>query len=172
MPGTLMERIKEVRKSIVIIGVIVGLSVSTLTCGAESEREFARPDLIPYIEQIAADYGVSPELIEAMIETESRGISSVSNGSCIGLMQVSTRWHRDRAARLGADMHTDEGNIITGVDYLMEMAADEEDLFYVLAKYNGQSDAAPGRANGYATEIINRSYELEVIHGKHQYESK
>ena len=152
--------------------VLAGISLLTLKCGATDEREFARPDLIPYIEQVSADYGVSPELIEAMIETESRGISSVSNGSCIGLMQVSTRWHRDRAARLGADMHTDEGNILTGVDYLMEMAAEEEDLFYVLAKYNGQSDAAPGRSNGYATEILNRTVELEVVHGKHQYESK
>ena len=154
------------------LALIVSISASTLTCGADDGKEFARPDLIPYIEQVAGDYGVSPELIEAMIETESRGISSVSNGSCIGLMQVSTRWHGDRAARLGVDLHTDEGNILCGTDYLMEMAAEEEDLYYVLAKYNGQQDAAPGRANGYATEILNRAEELEVVHGKRQYESK
>lgn len=152
--------------------MIISLSVPSLTCGATDEAEFLRPDLIPYIEEVAAEYCVSPELIEAIIETESQGISSVSNGTCIGLMQVSTRWHRDRAARLGVDLHTDEGNIKAGVDYLMEIAAEEDDPFYVLAKYNGQRSAAPGRENGYATGILTRAYELEVVHGKHRYESK
>jgi soluble lytic murein transglycosylase-like protein len=156
----------------IIAGVLILISLLTLTCGATDEREFARPDLIPYIEDVSAEYGVSPELIEAMIETESRGISSASNGSCIGLMQVSTRWHRDRAARLGVDIRTDEGNIKTGVDFLMELAAEDEDLYYVLARYNGQKNAAPGKINGYATEILNRANELEIVHGKRKYESK
>jgi len=155
--------------------VLVMTSLSTLTCGAADEREFLRPDLIPYIEQVAAEYCVSPELIEAMIETESRGISTVRNGSCVGLMQVSTRWHADRAASLGVSLLTDEGNILCGTSYLMNLVNDDDgegDLYYVLAKYNGQSDAAPGRENGYATEILTRAEELEVIHGKHEYESK
>lgn len=159
-------------KKLLIAALIVSINALTLTCGAEDEREFLRPDLIPYIEQVSTEYGVSPELIEAMIETESRGISSVRNGTCIGLMQVSTKWHGDRAARLGVDLHTDEGNIKAGVDYLMELAAEDEDLYYVLATYNGQSDAAPGKVNGYATEILNRADELEIVHGKRQYESK
>jgi hypothetical protein len=54
----------------------------------------------------------------------------------------------------------------------MELAAEDEDLYYVLATYNGQSDAAPGKVNGYATEILNRADELEIVHGKRQYESK
>lgn len=162
------------KKLMAALALIVALNASTLTCGATDEREFVRPDLIPYIEEVAAEYCVSPELIEAMIETESGGLSHVSNGSCIGLMQVSTRWHRDRAQRLGADLHTDQGNIMVGTDYLMELASDDDgegDLYYVLATYNGQSDAAPGKVSGYATEILNRADELEVIHGKRTYES-
>lgn len=155
----------------IVLAVIVLICGSIIAYGAE-EDEFVRPDLIPYIEEVAAEYCVSPELIEAMIETESRGISSAKSGSCIGLMQVSTRWHRDRAARLGVDMTTDEGNIKTGVDFLMELAAEDDDLFYVLARYNGQKNAAPGKSNSYAAEILNRANELEVIHGKHKYESK
>lgn len=151
--------------------MLVMTSLSTLTCGAADEREFARPDLIPYIEQVAAEYCMSPELIEAMIETESRGISTVRNGSCRGLMQVSTKWHADRAARLHADILTDEGNILVACDYINDLRTEDEDLFCVLAKYNGQSDAATGKANGYATEILNRADELEVVHGKRQYES-
>ena len=152
--------------------LIITLSTSSMTCGATDEAEFVRPDLIPTIEEISADYGVSPELIEAMIETESQGISTVSNGSCYGLMQVSTRWHRDRAKKLGVEITSDYGNILCGVDFLMELAADEEDLYYVLATYNGQSSAAPGKENGYATGILSRAYELETIHGKHKYQSQ
>ena len=151
-----------------MLGLLLA-SISRLTL-ASDDREFVRPDLIPTIEKIGGEYGVSPELIEAMIETESRGLSHVSNGSCIGLMQVSTRWHADRAARLGVDMTTDAGNIRTGVDYLMEIAEDSDDLYYVLATYNGQSDAAEGKVNGYAQTIMDRAYELEMVHGKHQYE--
>lgn len=131
-----------------------------------------RPDLIPAIKSVSEQYSVSPELIEAMIEAESGGISTVRNGSCIGLMQVSTKWHADRAQRLGVDLNTDEGNIMAGVDYLMELAEESDDLYYVLATYNGQSDAAEGKANDYADKILNRAYELEVIHGKHRYENQ
>ena len=87
-------------------------------------------------------------------------------------MQVSTRWHADRAARLGVDIHTDYGNILTGTDYLMELAEESDDLFYVLATYNGQSDAAEGKSNGYANKILTRAEELERVHGKRDYESR
>ena len=147
------------------------ISASIIAYG-EDGAEFVRPDLIPTIEEIGGAYGVSPELIEAMIETESQGISSVSNGSCIGLMQVLTRWHRDRAARLGVDMHTDYGNIMTGVDYLMELASESDDLYYVLGTYNGQSTAREGVHNDYADKILARAEELERVHGKRNYESR
>ena len=166
--------LKKMRRLIILIIfalLLAGISGSIITYGS-CGNEFVRPDLIPTIESIAAQYGVSPELIEAMIETESQGISSVSNGSCIGLMQVSTRWHADRAQRLGVDLHTDEGNIAAGVDYLMELAEESDDLYYVLATYNGQSDAAEGKANGYADKILERAEELEYVHGKRAYESK
>lgn len=152
--------------------LIISLSTSSMTCGATDEAEFVRPDLIPTIEKISADYGVSPELIEAMIETESMGRSDVSNGSCVGLMQVSTRYHSKRAKNLGVDLYSDAGNIRTGVDLLIELSEDDDDLYYVLARYNGQRGAAPGKANSYATKILDRAYELETVHGKHRYESK
>lgn len=149
--------------------MLASISASIITYG-NSGDDFARPDLIPTIEQISEQYGVSPELIEAMIETESRGISTVSNGTCYGLMQVSTRWHTDRAARLGVDIRNDYGNILTGVDYLMELAEDSDDLYYVLGQYNGQSDAQEGKRNDYADKILARATELEYLHGKRDYE--
>ena len=155
-----------------VFAAMVGAISASIIAYGEDVNEFVRPDLIPAIEKISKDYCVSPELIEAMIETESGGQSTVRNGSCIGLMQVSTRWHRDRAAVLGVDMTTDEGNIRTGVDYLMELAGENEDLLYVLAEYNGQSNAAPGRSSKYAEKILRRAEELEYVHGKRAYEHR
>lgn len=166
------RRLRQIAKIIIVVtlaAVIISI-ITSVTVYSADDKEFLRPDLIPCIEQVSEQYGVSPELIEAMIETESRGISSVSNGTCIGLMQVSTRWHSDRAKRLGVDIHTDAGNILCGVDYLMEMAAENEDLYLVLGKYNGQRTAAEGVPNGYANEILARANELERVHGKRSYE--
>ena len=154
---------------IAFAAVIAAISGSIITYG-KSGDDFVRPDLVPMIEEISGYYGVSPEIIEAMIETESAGISDISNGTCYGLMQVSTRWHADRAAELGVDITTDYGNILTGTDYLMEIAEDSDDLYYVLATYNGQSDAAEGKRNEYADKILSRAAELEYIHGKRDYE--
>ena len=168
------NKLKRKRRMILLFAfaaMLAAISASIITYGAESE-EFVRPDLIPYIEKVSADYGVSPELIEAVIETESQGISTAQNGSCIGLMQVSTRWHMNRAAALGVDMTTDKGNILTGTDFLMEIAAEEEDIYYVLATYNGQRSAAPGKSSEYAEKILNRAEELEKVHGKRKYEQR
>jgi soluble lytic murein transglycosylase-like protein len=166
--------LKKMRRLIILIVFALMLALisgSIITYGS-SGNDFVRPDLIPTIKSVSEQYSVSPELVEAMIEAESGGISTVRNGSCIGLMQVSTKWHTDRAQRLGVDLNTDEGNIMAGVDYLMELAEESDDLYYVLATYNGQSDAAEGKANDYADKILNRAYELEVIHGKHRYENQ
>ncbi len=161
------------RLILLVIGALIfGLISASITTYGASGSECARPDLIPYIEQVGEQYGISPALIEATIETESQGISTVSHGPCIGLMQVSTRWHADRAKRLGVDLHTDEGNILAGVDYLMELAEEDEDLYWVLATYNGQSGASPGKSSEYAEKILKRAEELEYVHGKRSYESQ
>lgn len=116
-------------------------------------------------------YDVCPELIFAIIEKESSGNPNAENGGCYGLMQISERWHRDRMERLGVtDLYDPYGNILVGVDYLMELAEKYEDLDMVLMVYNGSSDAQErwesGNPTEYATSIMNRSMELERLHGK------
>lgn len=132
-----------------------------------------------YISQIAQEacmeygeeYGICPELLMAMVETESGGNPKAENGGCIGLMQISERWHRDRMERLGVtDIYDERGNILIGTDYLMELAGRYGDVSYALDIYNGNSKAEYNFENGiispYAEKILERSAELERIHGK------
>ena len=116
-------------------------------------------------------YCVCPELLMAMIETESSGNPDATNGTCKGLMQVSEKWHRDRMERLGVkDIYDPYGNILVATDYLMELAEKYEDIGLVLDVYNGNSKAMQNAENGilseYAAKILYRAEMLERIHGK------
>ena len=124
-----------------------------------------------YICEVSKEYGVCPELIMAIVEKESSGKADAENEGCIGLMQVSEKWHADRMERLGVtDIYDPYGNILVGTDYFMELAAEYEDTYTVLHVYNGTADAVAKAESGdytdYAKEIIERAAVLERVHGK------
>lgn len=54
-----------------------------------------------YCVQIGEEYGISPELLMAIAETESSGNPEARNGSCKGLMQISETYHGKRMRELG-----------------------------------------------------------------------
>lgn len=117
------------------------------------------------------EYNISPELLMAMIETESSGKPDAENGGCKGLMQIFTKYHKDRMGRLGvSDIFDERGNILVGTDYLAELCEKYEDMYLCLCIYHGESDAIEKWENGetseYAETILERSYELEKLHGK------
>lgn len=137
------------------------------------ETTAAEPDnsLLAYVEVVAADYNICPEFIEAVIERESRWDPDAVNGDCIGLMQISARWHKDRMERLGtADLTDPRDNILVGVDYLAELFDKYEDPGMVLMVYNGDSRAKiyqkTGELSDYAAGILERAEELERRNGK------
>ena len=116
-------------------------------------------------------YGVCPELIMAIIETESSGNPNAKNGTCTGLMQVSSRWHADRMKRLGVrSLYDERGNVRVGTDYLAELIGEHGDVATALMVYHGESDALSKAENGivssYASKILERSAELERLHNK------
>ena len=117
------------------------------------------------------EYNIAPELLEALIETESSGQADAESGGCIGLCQVSEKWHKDRMKRLGVrDLHDERWNILVACDYLRELFEKYEDVGLVLMIYNGRSDAKElaknGKLSDYAEKILDRSAELEILHGK------
>ena len=121
-------------------------------------------EVIQYTTEIGPEYGIDPCLLQAIIFYESSNRQDVSNGTCVGLMQVSTKWHTERAEKLGVSLYDAYGNIITGADYLAELIREYGNLHTALMVYHGESDALVKAANGEASEytlnIVNLYYKL------------
>ena len=121
-----------------------------------------------YIYEIAASYNLDPYLVQSIVWHESRYNPEAENydGSCVGLMQVSTYWHRDRAKKLGVtDFYDPKSNILVGCDYLAELFETREDPALVLMMYNGNHSSAikkyrAGEISGYAKSVLNRQQQL------------
>lgn len=119
------------------------------------------------------EYNICPELLMAIIERESSGQADAENDGCMGLMQISVKWHKERMDRLGVtDIFNEEQNIHVAADYLAELFDRHEEVYLVLMCYNmGESSAQKLFDKGicesnYAVEICERAEELERLHGK------
>lgn len=123
-------------------------------------------------EQIGEKYGICPELLQAVAWQESRYQETVQAEGCIGLMQISERWHQDRMDRLGVDsLYEPAGNMAVAADYLAELVEKYEDIGMVLMVYNGDSHAQDYQETGnglsdYADAVLQMSEQLEREHGK------
>ena len=156
---------------IAILILAFGLSNYSIPTQGGDTDTWISTEIQIYCYAIGEQYGICPEVLEAIIESESSGQQYATNGSCKGLMQVSEKWHKDRMQRLGVtDIYDLYGNILVGTDYLMELAEDYGEIAYVLDVYHGDSKADYNAEHGimskYADKILNRSHELEVLHGK------
>lgn len=142
-------------------------SVAGMDAHAVSEAE-----VTAMAERIGAVYSLCPELLQAVAWHESHYDESAENGGCIGLMQVSERWHQDRMARLQvADLHDPEGNMLVAADYLAELFGQYEDIGMVLMVYSGDSGAEELALTGeglseYVQEVTEYAGMLERQHGK------
>lgn len=146
------------------------IAASEMTVRAE---EIVVPqEVVKISEELGAQYNICPELIQAVCYKESSFRSDAVNGNCVGIMQVSEEWHKDRMDRLGiTDLMDMQGNMTVGVDYLSEIFIQYEDAGAALMKYNG--DSRIGKViNGtedlseYADEVLALSAELERRNGK------
>ena len=154
-----------------IIGFVITFLISVLSANGFEADTYIAEEYQAYCEEIGEMYCVCPELLMAMIETESSGNPDATNGTCKGLMQVSEKWHKDRMERLGVkDIYDPYGNILVATDYLIELAEKYEDVGLVLDVYNGNSKAMQNAENWvlseYAAKILHRTEMLERIHGK------
>ena len=139
----------------------------------EEVKEEAQPlteaELIAsYIVEVSSIYKVDPYLIDSIVYHESRHIPSAKNGNCLGLMQVCTTWHTDRAERLGVkDFYDPYGNLLLGVDYISELLnATDGDVELTLMLYNmnhkqAYSMRAKGEVSWYASSVLKRVEDLK-----------
>lgn len=155
----------------IVVLILAGLIILSAAIDRKVEAAERREELEFYIERVCEPVNICPELIEATIERESRWNPKAVNGDCMGLMQISERWHRERMDEFGVTDLTDPfDNILVGVDYLRELFEKYEDPGMVLMVYNGDSRVAKlqetGELSEYAEWILERSAELERQHGK------
>lgn len=162
----------RVKKAAAAAVLIVALVIPVLTVEAAQPKKISEELLIEYTEEIGQQYGICPELLQAIAERESSLRIYATNGNCKGLMQISEKWHKDRMERLGVtDIYDAYGNILLAADYIAELAEQNDDLYYVLMRYNMKRSTAKklyeaGEYSKYAIGIVERSAELEREHGK------
>ncbi len=115
---------------------------------------------------ICKENEAEPELIISMIKSESTYNPEADNGTCVGLMQINPKWHKDRMERLGVtDLSDPIQNVKVGVDYLMELRSTRT-TEYALMVYNmGYKNAKEHfKTKGYsyyATSIVAYANELK-----------
>lgn len=143
----------------------VSFDESVLNKVAIDPQHKTEKDLInDYVSMICEDYdNVTPELVKSVIMSESSYNPKAKNGNHVGLMQVSTRWHKERANRLGVqDLYDPYGNILVGTDYLNELIGSVDgDVAWALMIYNmGYKTAykyhTQGVVSSYASGILSR----------------
>lgn len=126
-----------------------------------------------YIDEICTHYdNLDPDLIRAVVWVESRYDPNAVNynGTCIGLMQISTKWHTARAESLGVSLEDPYGNLLTGCDLLSELIYTYKgDISYALMVYNmGYSGAnrlhSQGKVSSYVLAVNSRHQELKGVY--------
>lgn len=116
---------------------------------------------------------IKPELIFAIIYEESRYIPDVvSSANCVGLMQISPKWHTNRAIKLcgiKADLFDIRTNIIVGFDILYELqesySIEEALMIYNMGFKKARENMDNNTLTTYASNIIQRSEQFKELLG-------
>lgn len=154
----------------VIIFTLIFSAFIVATVNAQETVEVPE-DVKEISEELGKEYCICPELIQAICWRESRFEPDAENNECIGIMQVSPKWHKDRMDKLGVTDLTDiRQNMMVAVDYLSDLVKDEEDMEEALMRYHGESHIQErlnsGDMSKYVESILNLSLELEEMNGK------
>lgn len=139
-----------------------------------TEEETGVPeDIYQYAEVIGDEFNICPELLMALAERESCFQADVENGPCKGLMQVNATTHKQRFVDAGwksSEWSDPYKNMHVAASYLHDLFEQYEDVGIVLGVYHGEQNAVQkgmsGNLSAYTTKILERSAELERIHGK------
>ncbi len=153
-------KVKKIIASLLVLALLAG--AYSIDLKASDGDTWLNPTAQGYVNEISAQYGIQPELVEAIIETESSCNNSATNGTCYGYMQVN-------GAVWGYGYRSEYANISKGVEVLANYfeQADGE-VCLALDLYNGNSKAhrlnESGTISTYAKKITTRAHELEVLH--------
>lgn len=122
---------------------------------------------------ICEEYGISFEFVMAVIAQESSFKPEALGDNCEskGLMQIQKKWHSKLMNELGVtDLYDPLQNVKVGVALLCQYFEENDDVYYVLMKYNGGHAYANKMLNAdkvskYAMEITERAIKYEEENG-------
>lgn len=122
---------------------------------------------------ICESYNISFEFVMAVIAQESSFNAAASGDNCesAGLMQIQKKWHSELMAELGvSDLYEPLQNVEVGVALLCSYFEENDNVYYVLMKYNGGHKYAKnmlkaGKVSKYALEITERAMMYEEQNG-------
>lgn len=159
------------RNLLIFLLPIVIAFLTIVNAGASSRETYLSDEVQEICVKYGEEYCICPELLMAIVETESSGKQYAENAGCKGLTQIYEKWHGDRMEKLlVTNIYDADGNIHVAADYLAELFEEHEDAATVLMVYHGErnaiSKAERGEISSYANKILERSAELERLHGK------
>lgn len=145
-----------------------------LSAGVTAHAEEVPADVRAIAEELGGEYGICPELIEAVCYQESRFQPGAigGGGKYIGIMQVNPVVHAARMQRLGViDLTDTRSGMLVGVDYLAELFELHEDPAVALMVYGGWGQRVDyyertGVMPGYVETVLERSARYEREHQK------
>lgn len=146
-----MSKKFEVFAIVSLVIILIMLMILSVKSEATDKDTFIPESQQRLCESLGAEYGIQPELLEAIIETESAGKMSARNGSCYGICQIN-------GAVWGYGYDTEEKQIRKACEMLIGFDCEVDEA---LSKYNGQR--CP-HYDGYVKKVLDRSHELEVLH--------
>lgn len=161
-------------KVVMLSGLVLWGVLFTASRVDAAEPVVITEEVEQYSIKYGTQYGISPEIIQAMCWTESRcnPTAQSPNKACKGVAQIHVASHQERMSRLNVRNIFDvAGNIHVACDYLAEISETEPDIGCALMIYNGSSpervsEGRNGRLSGYAKQVLEIAAELEERNGK------
>lgn len=164
--------IKKILKLYIISILLMIFGSLLIAAEVYGEEVIEIPEEIQEIsEELGQAYNICPEVIQAICYVESRFQIDVENDGCVGIMQISEKWHKERIERLEVtDLKDPRQNMTVAVDYLASMLVDGEDMEVALMRYHGESQISKklerGERSDYVETVLQLAAALERKNGK------
>lgn len=149
--------------------------MKTVTEPQEQEVKYLSLDLEPeiqdYIFEECEKYNISPFMIMAICELESKCDAHAvgDSGKSLGLMQIQKKWWKSLMQDIGTeDLLDPYENIDTGIAIIRYLRHLNDDVAWVLTAYN----AGQNTANEYADRLEMSSYAQKVMELERQLEEE
>lgn len=135
----------------------------SVTNASSADETYLDDSILSACEIYGQRYGICPELLMALVETESSGRQDAVNGTCYGICQIN-------GAVWGYNYTTIEQQVDKACQILLEYADSHcGDINCALMKYNGEPNAEKlcdmGMQTTYSKAVLNRARELEEEYG-------